>query len=112
MVRVIFPASGIAAATTSDRGTSLLGQEPPQDVFQHSRDLVWQSLCERLPQNVIELTEKTAPPAVVSRYTMSARMKVCSRLPVIVVDVADELRAIGIAEFVKYLHGDRLTRTG
>ena len=26
-------------------------------------------LCERLPQNVIEPTEKTAPPAVVPKYT-------------------------------------------
>jgi hypothetical protein len=90
----MFPAGGIAVATASDRGTSLLGQEPPQDVFQHSRDLVWQSLCERLPQNVIEPTEKTAPPPVVSKYMMSARIKVCGRSPVIVVDVADELRAI------------------
>jgi hypothetical protein len=30
-------------------------------------------LCERLPQNVIEPTEKTAPPAVVPKYTEKDR---------------------------------------
>jgi len=37
---------------------------------------------------------------------MSARIKVCGRSPVIVVDAADELRAIGIAEFAGRLDGD------
>lgn len=61
--------------------------------------LFWQSLCERLPQNVIEPTEKTASPAVVSKYTMSARINACGRSPVTVVDDADEVHAVGIAQF-------------
>jgi hypothetical protein len=69
-------------------------------------------LCGRLPQNITEPTEKTASPAVVWKYTMSARINACGRLPVTVVDDADEGRAIEIAQFAGYLLGDRLTRTG
>ena len=40
MVRVMFPAGGAAGAAASNRGTSLLGKEPPQNVFQYPGDVV------------------------------------------------------------------------
>jgi hypothetical protein len=97
----MFPAGGGAGAAASKRGRSLPGKEPPQNVFQNPGNVVLVVVVRKAAANIIEPTEKTAPPAVVRSLRPGAGLgghPAPARVGV-AVDDADKVRAIGIAEF-------------
>jgi len=81
----MFPAGGAAGAAASDRGTSLLGQEPPQNVFQHPGDVALVGVVRKAAAKRNRANRENRPARRRLEIQMSARIKASGRSPVTVV---------------------------